>query len=143
MKKFKIVITGLIVLFLAVSFVSAVDIDEFKAPSGFDDGIGGSMDNGDFSIKLDSFDKDLNSDEFKGDSFKKVTVKDDVAEFIDDFKDSVYCKELIKIGKKEYVVTCSFNEKDSSKLSECSKYLQDFNKKNDLKPLNLTEMKLD
>ena len=143
MKKFKIVITVLTLLFLAVSFVSAVDIDEFKAPRGFDDGIGGSMDKDDFSIKIDSFDKDLNSDEFQGDSFKNVTVKDDVAEFTDDFKDSVYCKELVKIGKNTYTVTCSFNGKDSSKLSECSKYLKDFNKKNNLEPLNLTEMKLD
>ncbi|MBE6496547.1 MAG: hypothetical protein E7Z78_08910 [Methanobrevibacter thaueri] len=136
MKTFKIAIIALLLLVLSVAFVSATEISDFNAPKGFDEGFGESMDNeDDFSIVLNDYDKDFDEDLFKGDHFHQVTVKGDLAEFNDTFNDEAGVMELIKIGKTYYVVKCKYAENtDPSKISDCTKYLEEFNKKNDLKP---------
>jgi len=64
-----------------------------------------------------------------------VTVNGTIAEFNDTFNDEAGVMELIKIGKTYYVVKCKYAENtDPSKISDCTKYLEEFNKKNDLKP---------
>ena len=140
MKKTKIVLLALLLLILTVGAVSAIDIMSFKSPKGFDEGYGGSMNKGDFSISIEEFDRDLNKDLFIGDGIHKATVKGNFSEFNDTYKDEVGARELIQIGKTNYTVQCKYDGKDASKISECIKYLEDFNKKNDLKQLDLSKM---
>ena len=140
MKKTKIVLLALLLLILTVGAVSAIDIMSFKSPKGFDEGYGGSMTKGKFSISIDDYDSDLNKDLFKGDNIHPVTVKGNFGEFNDTFKEEVGAREIIQIGKENYTIECKYDGKDVSKISECVKYLEEFNKKNDLKPVDLSKI---
>ena len=141
MKKFKIIGLTLLLLIVATGIVYASeDISNFKSPEGFDDGIAGSMDKDDFSITIDEFDKDLNKDLFNGQGIQGVSINGTFAQYNDTYLNEVGARELIKIGKTDYTVQCKYDGNDNSKVSECIKYLEDFNKKNNLKPLNLTKM---
>ena len=45
--------------------------------------------------------------------------------------------ELIKIGKTHQLVKCKYKDTDSSKIPECVKYLEEFNKINNLTAENI------
>ncbi|WP_458453570.1 hypothetical protein [Methanobrevibacter sp.] len=136
MKLYKIVLITLLALCLSVTLVSATDISDFNSPKGFDEGFGEVMENDkDFSIVLEDYDKDFDKDKFKGDEFNQITVKKNIAEFNDTFHDEVGAMELIKIGKTYHVVKCKYSgNDDASKIKDCTEYLKEFNKKNNLKP---------
>ena len=134
MRIIKVSILILIALLLSLSFASAVDISEFNPPKGFDEGFGKSMDYDDYSIVIEDYDTDLDKDLFKGDNFNHVTVKGKMAEFNDTFHDEVGAMELIKIGKEHHIVKCKYDGDNASKISDCTKYLKEFNKKNNLNP---------
>lgn len=134
MKIFKIALFSLFLICISIAFVSATSIDEFKSPQGFDEGIGESMDYEDFSIVLDDYDSEMDENPFKGDAFHQINIKGKIAEFNDTFNDEVGSMELIKIGKTNYIVKCIYHDTDSSKIKNCTKYLKEFNKVNDLEP---------
>jgi hypothetical protein len=139
MKISKILCICAVLVIFSIGIASAVDIDDFKPPSGFDDGIAESMDKDDFSITIEEYDKDVSSSPFEGDHFNNVTVKDNIGEYTDSFHDEVGAMELVKIGKTHQIVKCKYKDTDSSKISECVKYLKEFNKKNNLTPENIDE----
>lgn len=137
MKISKIFCICAVLLVFTVGIASAVEISDFKAPNGFDDGIAESMDKDDFSITIEKYDKELMFSPLKSDSFSNVTIKGKFAEFTDSFHDEVGAMELVKIGKNHQLVKCKYKDTDSSKIPECVKYLEEFNKKNNLTPENM------
>ena len=126
----------LLMIFLIGAVSATADIMDFKSPKGFDEGYGGSMSYEDYSIIIESYDKDLNYDDyFESDDFKKVDVKGNFTEVTDDSHDEVGVIELIEIGKEQYVVKCMFDAKNTSEIDNCIKYLKEFNEKNNLTPI--------
>ena len=124
-------------LVFTVGIASAVEISDFKAPNGFDDGIAESMDKDDFSITIEEYDKEFSFSPLKSDSFNNVTVKGNFSEYTDSFHDEVGAMEVIKIGKNHQLVKCKYKGTDSSKIPECVKYLEEFNKINNLTQENI------
>ena len=109
---------------------------EFKSPKGFDEGYGGSMCYEDYFIEIESYNKDLNYDDyFESDNFKKVNVKGNFTEVNDDSHEEVGVIELIEIGKEQYIVKCAYDGKNASEIDNCLKYLKEFNEKNNLTPI--------
>lgn len=96
-----------------------------------------SMDKDDFSITIEKYDKEFSFSPLKSDSFSNVTIKGKFGEFTDSFHDEVGAMELIKIGKTHQLVKCKYKDTDSSKISECVKYLEEFNKINNLTQENI------
>lgn len=137
MKMYKIFGIALILLMLAVGVASAMDISDFKAPKGFDDGFGEAMEKDDFAISVEDYDKDLHGGALDGDHFHKYTVKDKMAEFNDTFNDQYGAAEIVEVGKETYVVKCVYKGDDTGKTAECIKYLEEFNKVNHLKQLKI------
>lgn len=140
MRLFKILSIALIVLMFSVGIASAIDISDFHSPKGFDEGFGERMDYEDFSITIEDYDAEFDyKNFFVNDEFHNLTFKGNMVEYVDSFHDSVGTMELIKIGKSNYVVKCNFEGDDTSKISDCTKYLKEFNKKNKLQPEKIEE----
>ena len=137
MKISKIFCICAMLLVFTVGIASAVEISDFKAPNGFDDGIAESMDKDDFSITIEEYDKEFSFSPLKSDSFNNVTVKGNFSEYTDSFHDEVGAMEVIKIGKNHQLVKCKYKGTDSSKIPECVKYLEEFNKINNLTQENI------
>ena len=138
MKLYNVLIALMILVMCSVGFVSAIDVSDFNPPKGFDEGFGNSMDYGDFSISVNDYDADLDySDNFENTPFNNVVIKEDICEIQDSFHDNVGVSEIVKIGKHQYVVKCTYDGNDTSKINECANHLKEFNKKNDLTPLSI------
>ena len=121
------------VLILSFGMVCAVDLGDFKAPSGFDDGSENSMDRGNFSITMENYDGDSDyKNFFEPTDLNNITVKGKIAEFRDNFHDSVGVMEIIRLGEAEYVVKCTYHDYDPSKIGECVNYIWEFSKINGL-----------
>lgn len=137
MKISKIFCICAVLLLFTIAVASAVEISDFKAPNGFDDGIAESMDKDDFSITIEKYDKEFSFSPLKSDSFSNVTIKGKFAHFTDSFHEEVGAMELVKIGKNHQLVKCKYKDTDSSKIPECVKYLEEFNKINNLTAENI------
>ncbi|WP_458402828.1 hypothetical protein [Methanobrevibacter sp.] len=137
MKLYKILGIAMILLMLAVGVVSAMDISDFKPPEGFDDGFGAAMEKDDFAISLEDYDKDLHGGALDGDHFHNYNVKGKVAEYNDTFNNEYGVVELVEVGKETYLVKCVYKGDAKDKTSECTKYLEEFNKVNNLKQLKI------
>lgn len=137
MKMYKIFGISLILLMLTVGVASAMDISDFKAPKGFDDGFGEAMEKDNFAISIEDYDKDLHGGALDGDHFHNYTVKGKIAEYNDTFNDQYGVVEIVEIGKETYLVKCIYKGDEKDKTSECTKYLEEFNKINHLKQIKI------
>lgn len=139
MKMFKIFGIALVLLMLTVGIASAMDISDFKNPKGFDEGFGEAMEKDDFAISIEDYDKDLHEGKLDGDHFHQYTVKGKIAEYNDTFNNQYGVAEIVEVGKETYVVKCVYKGDEQDKTPECTKYLEEFTKLNNLKQLQIKE----
>lgn len=154
----------LIIITLTIGFVSAVDINEFKAPSNFESDGNCSFyelnslnlvdENGisieiytDESMKetaetlgIDEDDSDYSSF-FKNDTSLNYTVEssddENIFSFYDGTNEIKGYVELVKVGDEEVCIESEIDSNASDdKLKQSLDVLKEFNKLNNLKPLN-------
>ena len=132
MKLFKYGLILLLIL-LSVSVVSAV---QYTAPSDFHQD-GGAFVYGDYEIYATPYDSDdwFNLILFENsDGYEVYIGENNIANYTDYNSKHVGVLELVDINGEECIVDCYYDGTDSSKLVECNKYLEEFNKLNNVKP---------
>lgn len=135
--KLKIMFASLILLTFAMGIVSAEGITDYNAPKDFDrDPMTFTHD--DFEMRMDSYSEFIDfDDKFKNRDDYKVTVNGTFAQYTNKLEDKVGVLEILEIKGDKYLVECSFDELQNSKISACQKYLEEFNDLNKFKPLKI------
>ena len=146
MKSSKIILAALI-LICAIGIVAAADIDNMKVPDGFEAiGSGGYLneENIQINIETESFhDKGVDDlgDYLENDTDDKYTVVpgkiNNTFNFTDGVNDVVGLVELVEIDNETWCIhVLCFDELNESNLDAFTEALEEFNKVNDLTPID-------
>ena len=109
---------------------------QYAAPSDFHQD-GGAFVYGDFEIYVTHYDSDdwFNHILFENSDGYDVCIGDhNIANYTDYNSNNAGVLELVDINGEECIVECSHKGTDESKLVECNKYIEEFNKLNKVKP---------
>lgn len=135
--KIKIIFTSLILLAFAVGIVSAEGITDYNAPLDFERGAV-TFTNDDFEMRMDSYSEFIDyDDKFKNNDNYDVKVNDTFAQYTNKLEEKVGVLEIVKIDGDKYLVECSFDELEKSKIKDCQKYMEEFNDLNKFKPIKI------
>ncbi len=122
-----------IFLLLSISVVSAVDLDDFKLPDGFNKDSSNLASDDDFSLSIADYDKDMDYDLlFKDDGEYTVTVGE-ISKYVDKSVKQTGVLEIVEIDNKQVLI--EIYSIDMSKLDDCYDKLEEFNELNDLEPI--------
>lgn len=134
---------AILILICAIGMVSAAEISDIKIADGFENLGDGNYENDANHIKLDIMDKkDVNpiKDVFKNDSSVKYTLVagklNNTFNYTDGVNEQAGIVELVKINDKEYVIDCYAYNNDTVPLDKIYDALEEFNKLNDLTPVD-------
>lgn len=135
--KIKIIFTSLILLAFAVGIVSAEGITDYNAPLDFERGAV-TFTNDDFEMRMDSYSEFIDyDDKFKNNDNYDVKVNGTFAQYTNKLEEKVGVLEIVKIDGDKYLVECSFDELEKSKIKDCQKYMEEFNDLNKFKPIKI------
>lgn len=135
--KIKIIFTSLILLAFAVGIVSAEGITDYNAPLDFERGAV-TFTNDDFEMRMDSYSEFIDyDDKFKNNDNYDVKVNGTFAQYTNKLEEKVGVLEIVKIDGDKYLVECSFDELEKSKIKDCQKYMEEFNNLNKFKPIKI------
>ncbi len=142
MKITKISLT-ILILICAMGIVTAASISDIKVTNGFEDLGDGSYTNDAENINIDIMDeKDLDDLKaaFENDSSVKYTLTTGKLNYTFNFTDGVNelmgVNELVKINDKEYVIEFTSYSDDNIPLDKIYDTLEEFNKINNLEPID-------
>ena len=139
MKIWKILI-GIGVLFLLIGTVSAADfVDMFKAPSSLEPmGTNSFVDREGHNILIDELDNDAITTWLQNDTDPEYLVQkyNDTTYIATDDENDCYIHEVVEKDGKKYLIT-SWTPKGAMETEVINKNLEEFNKLNNLEPLNI------
>lgn len=132
LKKILIIV---VMLVLAAGIVSAIDIEEFEVPDGFEKAVGDYFENGKYEICIAPYsdsDRDMLFDD--DEDYKVSEYTDHIYKYTDKFVKHVGAIEIVEIDGKKYAVEC-FKEDTVKDDGSTYDYLSEFNSLNDLSPV--------
>lgn len=131
MKKI-LTITALLILFTGICF--AANIDDVKLPDGFNKQSDHVAKNDKYELSINKYIDDDNSILFKNDTEYKV-IKGEISNYTDKGVKHQGCLEVVEINGEKTVVEILYD--GLSNQDKCFEYLQEFNKINNLKPIEV------
>ena len=148
MKIWKIII-GLSVLLLLIGMVSATDINNLKVPDGWKSlGDGSYHEEGDSpgqgsgqNMMIQKWSDSFKNEYYQNNSDEKYSVQDtgnNTFMYIDDMNQNAGSFEVVEIdGQKYFVNFWTVNNMDVEKIADTSLFMQEFNKLNNLEPVEV------
>ena len=148
MKIWKIII-GLSVLLLLIGMVSATDINNLKVPDGWKSlGDGSYHEEGDSpgqgsgqNMMIQKWSDSFKDEYYQNNSDEKYSVQDtgnNTFMYIDDMNQNAGSFEVVEIdGQKYFVNFWTVNNMDVEKIADTSLFMQEFNKLNNLEPVEV------
>lgn len=132
---FKKITLTMIVLILAVGFVSAMDIEDMKVPDGFKKSSSNCFEKGDYELNLAPY---SNSDKglvFEDDDDYSVSeYSSNIYKYTDKLVKNAGAVEVVELDGSKYLVEC-VKKDTASEDSSIYSYLTEFNSLNDLTPI--------
>lgn len=148
MKIWKIII-GLSVLLLLIGMVSATDINNLKVPDGWKSlGDGSYHEEGDSpgqgsgqNMMIQKWSDSFKDEYYQNNSDEKYSVQDtgnNTFMYIDDMSQNAGSFEVVEIdGQKYFVNFWTVDNMDVEKIADTSLFMQEFNKLNNLEPVEV------
>ena len=134
---FKILIS-VSILFLIVGSVYAADLSDVQLPTDFKSKSDVYAVNGEFVLTSMEFDKYRDYDAlFTETPHYQIKSENNIHNFTDGEWDSVGVFEIVEIDGKPVVIDIYYNKNDDAKIKECYDYLLEFNKLNNLEPIQV------
>lgn len=132
---FKKIAISLILLILAVSVVSAIDMEDMKVPDGFEKSSSNCFEKGKFELNIAPY-SDSNKDlVFEDeDNYKISEYSSNIYTYVDKLVKHAGAVEVVEINGEKYLVEC-LKEDTISDESSAYRYLTEFNSLNDLTPI--------
>ena len=148
MKIWKIII-GLSVLLLLIGMVSATDINNLKVPDGWKSlGDGSYHEEGESpgqgsgqNMMIQKWSDSFKDEYYQNNSDEKYSVQDtgnNTFMYIDDMSQNAGSFEVVEIdGQKYFVNFWTVDNMDVEKIADTSLFMQEFNKLNNLEPVEV------
>lgn len=134
---FKILI-GVSILLLMLGSVYAADLSDVQLPTDFKSKSDVYADNGEFVLTSMEFDKYRDYDSlFAQTQDYQIKSENNVHNFTDGEWDSAGVFEIVEIDGKPVVIDIYYSKNDDAKIKECYDYLLEFNKLNNLEPIQV------
>lgn len=130
----KKIIIGALLLFLFVGICFAANIDDVKMPDGFNKQSDNLAKNDKFALSITKYmdsDKDLL---FSNDKDYTV-IKGEISKYKDKTAKHEGCLEVVEINGEKTVVEIYYD--GLSNQDKCFEYMEEFNKINNLKPIEV------
>ena len=123
----------LVILLLSIGIVSAAKLSDVKTVNGFTTKSDNFATNGDFGLSVGKYDKSSDYNIlFKNESGYSVKVSD-ISNYTDKISNNVGCMEIVEINGEPTLIEIYCNGSD---INKCNDYMLEFNKINNLKPIN-------
>ena len=133
----KKIVLGACILFLLMGVVCATDINDFKMPNNFKVGNKYYASNGDFGISFNQY-NDSNYDHyFTNNSDYTVSTSNNITNYSGEI--GVGCDEVVEINGERFVIESYYTGNEVSKLNGCYDNLLEFNRLNNLNPIEIVE----
>ena len=127
----------ILTIFLIIGSVCAADITDYELPDNFKIQEEYWASNGDYGMGIFEYDDSQYDYYFTNTSDSTVFIGDNITNYTDAASDTVGCDELIEVNGKIFLVECYFDGIDDSKIKECYDFLLEFNKLNNLTPIEI------
>ena len=131
---FKIVI-GISIILLSVSMISAANINDWKLPDNFKSESDVWASNGGYGLSINEYNDEDYDLFFRNSSDYTVVTANNITNYTDHISNQVGCDEVIEDDGVKYLVEC-YNSGPNN-LEGCYQYLLDFNKLNDVSPIEI------
>lgn len=132
--KAKIIIIGTILL-LTIGITAATEISDFKLNDGYTKKSTNLATKDNFELTITKYTNDYNS-LFENDKGYTVITANNITNYTDTEFNTVGCLEIVESNGEKIVIGVQYNNNDNSKIQECYDTLLEFNKNNNLQPIN-------
>ena len=134
---FKILI-GVSILFLILGPVYAADLSDVQLPADFKSESDFYTDNGEFELITMEYDKYRDyAPLFTPTQDYQIKSENNIHNFTDGELDLVGVFEIVKIDGKQVLIEIVCTKNDDTKIKECHDYLLEFNKLNNVEPIQV------
>ncbi|MBQ9160662.1 MAG: hypothetical protein IJ122_04985 [Methanobrevibacter sp.] len=134
---FKILI-GVSILLLMLGSVYAADLSDVQLPADFKSKSDVYAENGDFVLTSMEYDKYRDHDSlFAPTQDYQIKSENNIHNFTDGEWDSVGVFEIVEIDGKPVVIDIYYAKNDDAKIKECYDYILEFNKLNNVEPIQV------
>ena len=128
---------GLVLLVMALVIMPcfAADIHDYEIPNGFEVESEYWASNGEYGIGIYEYEDSDFTEFFTNTTDTTVFTADNITNYTGDV--GVGCDEIVLIDGEKFLIESYYNTKDLSKLQDCYDNLLEFNKLNNLKPIEV------
>jgi hypothetical protein len=134
MKTIKIVI-GISIILISIGAVCATDINDWNLPNNFNKESEFWASNGDIGLSINEY-KDSDYDYFFTNSSDYIVVtSDNITNYTDTTSNQVGCDEIIEHDGEKLLIECYSTNSDE--LEKCYDFLLEFNKLNNVEPIEV------
>lgn len=132
---FKKISIALIILIFTAGIVFAINVEDFKAPSGFEKGSGDYFDKDGYEISIVKYSDSSKDILFESeDDYKVSEYGGNIYKYTDKMVKHVGFLEVVEIDGQRYTVEC-YKDDTTSSSGSAYDYLTEFNSLNGLTPI--------